>query len=85
MTHDYKSDRERLEKTLPDIAIKLDQFFIDQKSVVSERKGVNDFLALLVERLRGRRTITRDELATISEEYAGLHPLCGEPAWKEGL
>lgn len=78
--YDYKEARERLEKTLPDVSPveQMKAQIEDMKALQSERKGVNDFLALLLSRLDGRIFISRGEIAQIAEEYAGLHPLAGE-------
>lgn len=67
MTHDYKSDRERLEKTLTSM-----------QSITDKRQGVNDFLEMLLVAFGDGTYINRGDVDNLAQEYARKYPLSGE-------
>jgi hypothetical protein len=83
MTHDYKADRIRLEKTLPEMTQEQAQEFLaEQQTLLHKREGAMDFMDMIVDSLGSSKIfISRDELGDIAEKYVRQNPVMGEPGW----
>lgn len=88
MSDNLKADRERLEEQLEKRFSNTGNSFGDIKAELSaiatrmeQRRGVQAFLEMIIEKMQGRVTFSRLDLADWFDEYRARYPMMGESGY----